>query len=221
MIELDELQAKWEDQDRQLEKSMQLNRELSSAAKLKPAESALRRERMYACVEAAMWLVIIIALGRFIADHIRIPELAFSAVAADLMSIGMFIALVAQIVRGMHIDFSRPIATTQEEIEALRILRIRTTKWGVLCGTLLWIPWLAVVWQAFLGVDFYKTVETTWLIVNALFGVTLFSLTIWVSKKYGDRMDRSPFIRRLMRDLNGNNLTAAQGFLASLSEFSR
>jgi hypothetical protein len=106
MIELDELKAKWENQDRHLEKNLRLNRELLTAAKLKPAEAALRREAIYAGLEAALWLVVVIALGRFVADHIRIPGLALSAAAADFMSIGMFIALVQRIVRISHIDFT-------------------------------------------------------------------------------------------------------------------
>ncbi|HMD08942.1 MAG TPA: hypothetical protein VKH63_15510 [Candidatus Acidoferrum sp.] len=219
MIELDELKAKWENQDQQLEKSLRLNRQLLSEAKLKPAEAALRREAIYTGLEAALWLVVVIALGSFVADHIRVPELALSAAAADFMSIGIFIALVQRIVRTSQVDYTQPISTNQKKVEALRMLRIRTTKWGVLCGALLWIPWLAVVSQVVFGVDIYKSVDTAWLIVNALFGLSLFPLAIWVSKKYGDRAGRSPFIQRLMKDLEGNNLAAAQDFLASLGEF--
>jgi len=32
-------------------------------------------------------------------------------------------------------------------------------------------------------------------------------------------MDRSPFIQRLMNDIAGYNLTAAEGFLSELSKF--
>ena len=219
MIELDEWKAKWENQDRHLEKSLRLNRELLSAAKLKPAEAALRREAIYAGLEAALWLVVVIALGRFVADHIRIPALALSAAAADFMSIGMFIALVQRIVRISNIDYTQPISINQKKVETLRILRIRTTRWGALCGALLWIPWLAVVSQMIFGADIYKSAGTAWLIGNALFGLALFPLAIWVAKKYGDRMGRSPFIQRVMKDLEGNNLTTAQVFLASLREF--
>jgi hypothetical protein len=219
MMELDELRTKWQNQDRQLEQSLRLNRELLSAAKLNSAKSLLRRDAIYAGVEAAMWLVMVIALGRFIADHLRALDLCLSGVAADVMSIGMLIALVQRMVRTSQIDCSQPISTNQKEVETLRILRIRTTKWGALCGALLWIPWLALVAQAIFGVDIYKSASTSWLIGNALFGLALFPLAIWVSKKYGDRMSSSPFIRRLMKDLDGENLSAAQNFLASLREF--
>jgi hypothetical protein len=219
MIELDELRAQWENQDPYLKKNLRLNRELLSAVKLKPVEAALRREAIYVGLQAALWLVVVIALGRFVADHIRIPELALSAASADFMSIGMFIALVQRIVRISHIDYTQPISINQNKVETLRILRIRTTKWGVLCGTLLWIPWLAVVSQMIFRANIYKSAGTTWLIGNALFGLALFPLAIWVSKKYGERMGRSPFLQHLMKDLAGNNLAASKDFLASLKEF--
>jgi hypothetical protein len=221
MTELDDLKAKWEAHDRQLEKSLRLNRELLIATKLKPAESELRRLAIYAGLEAAMWLVIVVALGNFIAGHIRMPGLALSAAAVDMMSIGMLIALIRRMVGAMHIDYSQPIADIQNQVEALRILRIRTTQWGLLCGTLLWVPWLAVVSQAIFGVDIYRSVDAGWLIVNVLFGLALFPAAIWVSKRCGDRIDQSPLIQRLMKDLAGNNLNAARGFLATLREFER
>jgi hypothetical protein len=44
-------------------------------------------------------------------------------------------------------------------------------------------------------------------------------LAIWGSRKFGDRMGRAPIIRRLMQDLAGYNLNAANRFLATLREF--
>ena len=221
MTELDDLKAKWEAHDRQLEKNLRLNRELLIAAKLKPAESQLRRLGIYSGLEAAMWLVIVVALGDFIAGHIHMPGLALSATAVDVMSIGMLSALIRRMIGTLHIDYSQPIAAIQNQVEGLRILRIRTTKWGVLCGTMLWVPWLAVLSQAIFGVDIYRSVDTAWVIVNVLFGLALCLAAIWASKKYGDRIHQSPFIQGLMKDLAGNNLNAAQSFLATLREFER
>jgi hypothetical protein len=149
MMELDELKAKWEAHDQQLEKSLRLNRELLSATKLKRAESELRWLTIYSGLEAGMWLVIVVALGTFVADHIHVPGLAWSGIAVDVMSIGMLIALIRRMIGTLVIDYSQSIAAIQKQVEAVRMLRIRTTQWAVLCGTLLWVPWLAVVSQAF------------------------------------------------------------------------
>jgi hypothetical protein len=66
------------------------------------------------------------------------------------------------------------------------------------------------------GIDDYSR---AWLAVNVLFGLSLIPLAMWVSKTFADRMQNSAFLQRLMRDLAGQNLTAAMAFLASLSQF--
>jgi hypothetical protein len=219
MMELDELKTQWQEHNRQLEKSLRLNRELLSAAKLKPAESALRRLALWAGLEAGMWFMIVVALGSFIAGHIRMPALLVSAAALAAMPIAIVIALIWQMAGALRIDFGQPVAAIQKRVESLRMLRIRTTQWAVLGGTLLWVPALAVAIQAIFGIDIYKSVDLRWLIMNVLFGAALFPAAIWASKKFGARMGRSPFIQRLMNDLAGKNLTAARGFLVKLREF--
>ena len=135
------------------------------------------------------------------------------------MSIGMLIALVQRTVRILQIDYTEAISTSQKKLEGVRVLRIQTTQWRVLCGTLLWVPSLAVVTQALFRLDIYNLVSPAWLIANAAFGLALFPLTIWVARKYGDRIGGSTFIRGLMKDLDGENLSAARKFLASLKQF--
>src|ERR1700730_9043656 len=144
-----------------------------------------------------------------------------TAAAPFRLSIGMLIVLIRRMIGTLHIDYSHSIAVIQKQVEAVRMLRIRTTQWAVLCGTLLWVPWFAVVSQAFLGVDIYRSVDAAWLISNVLFGLAGVPAAIWASRKYADRIQRSPFFQRLMNDLAGRNLTAARGFLARLSEFEK
>jgi len=47
----------------------------------------------------------------------------------------------------------------------------------------------------------------------------LIPLAVWLSKVFGERMGRFPFIQRVMNDLAGRNLNAASEFISNLSEF--
>ena len=221
MANLDELKAKWEEHDAMLSECLRLNRELLTAMKLNDAESAVRKTAVYAAFEAAGWLAIVVWLGGFAASHFQQLGVALSAAAADVMCIGMLVALIRRIAGSLRIDYGQPVSTIQKSVEELRMLRIRTTQWGVLFGTVLWLPWLAVAAQAVFGVDVYKIASPAWLVANGLFGVVLMAVTMWVSKKYGERMQSAPWMRRLMMDLAGTNWNAAVRFVEGVKEFER
>lgn len=218
MLDLDEMKEKWAELDRKLDVNIRLNRQLLNATKLNQTRSSLKRVAVYLGVELAMWVVIIGALGNFIYDHISQPQFVVPAVALDVYSIGMVILLGRQIAAALQIDYGKPIATIQRQIEALRVLRIRNTQWAVLAGLVVWVAFMIVIFQVLFGVDIY---EPAWVWSNVAFGLALIPLSIWVSKKFGDRMDRSPIIQGIMGSLAGYNLNAAVGFLATVAEFER
>jgi hypothetical protein len=116
-------------------------------------------------------------------------------------------------------DYDKPIAVIQKQLESLRALRIRTIQWGLLTGQLVWwIPFLIVALKGVWGVDAYQVFGTAILLTNLAFGLAIIPLAIWVSKRFGERVGRRPVMQRLMRSLAGYNMNAASGFLASLSE---
>jgi hypothetical protein len=216
MMDLDEFKEKWMALDRKLDVNIRLNRQLLSATKLNQTRSSLKRLAVHMGLEAAAWVAIIVVLGNFIYEHISIPHFAVPAVALDVYSIVMSNFLIRQIALALQIDYSKSIATIQKQIEALRVLRIRTVQWGVLAGLVAWAPFMIVVFKAGFGVDIY---EAAWVWSNVVFGLVLIPVAIWVSKKFGDRMDRSPIIPGLMKSLAGQNLNEAADFLVTLSEF--
>ena len=216
MMELDELKQQWAELDHKLDVNIRLNRQLLSAARLGQTRSSMKRLAVYLGIELALWVVIIGALGSFIYAHISLPRFVVPAIALDVYSIGMVILLARQIAAALQIDYSQPIATIQRRVEALRVLRIRNTQWAVLVGLVVWVAFLIVVMKAAFDVDIY---QAAWVWSNVAFGLTLIPLAIWVSKKFGDRMNQSPFIQQIMRSLAGYNLNAAADFLATLNQF--
>ncbi len=217
-MELDELKEKWAEYDRKLESSIRLNHQLLTDTKLNRTRSSLTRLSVYLGLEAVAWLAVIIVLGNFIYEHISMARFAVPAVALDLYSIAMLSSLIRQIALARRIDYSEPIAAIQKQIEALRVLHIRTIQWGVLAGLVGWVPFVIVVFKAVFGVDVY---EGAWVWSNVAFGLALIPMAIWVSKKFGHRLNRSPAIQAFMRSLAGYNLNAAAEFLAELSRFER
>ena len=135
MLDLDEMKRTWAEQDRKLEESIRLNKQLLTAAHLNGARSALQRLTFFLSLGAVVWLAIVVALGNFIYEHVTMVRLALPAVALDLFAIGMLGARVAQIAGLRRIDYGKPIARIQRQLESLRVLRIRTVQWGLLANS--------------------------------------------------------------------------------------
>lgn len=218
-MELAELKEKWIDYDRKLDESLRLNRQLLKTMKLSRVRFALQRLALILATESILWLACIVALGPFIYRHVTLIRFALPAAILDLYAIANFAVLIAQIASALQIDYDRPIAVIQKQIEALRVLRIRYIQGSVLGGFVIWVPFVIVVFKGFFGLDAYHLFNTSWLIANVLFGLAVMVLAIWLSKQFSERMSRHTGIQRFMRNLAGYNINAARDFLAALSEF--
>lgn len=219
MLDLDEMKKQWAGHDRKLDESIRLNRQLLSTTKLNGARSAMQRMAAFLGLEAAVQLAVVVALGSFIYEHLAMVRFALPAAALEVFAIAILVAMIAQIAVGLQIDYDQPIAVIQKQLEDLRVLRIRYIQGIFLAATLAWTPLMIVALEGFWELDAYRRFGTAFMVSNLLVGVAIIPLAFWLSRRFSDRMGRSPFIQRLMKDLAGYNLNAAAGFLTTLSQF--
>ena len=219
MVEMDDLRKTWVEHDRKLDTNIRLSRRLLMACNLNRVRSPLRRLAFFVGMESVIQFAVVAALGSFIYEHIAMVRFALPAAALDVFTIAILIAMVRQIAGALQIDYDKPIAIIQKQLENLRVFRIRYIQGIFLVSPLAWTPLLIVALKGFWGLDAYRLFGAAYLVANLLVGLAIIPLAIWLSKKFGDRMGRSPVIQRLMKDLAGYNLNAAAGFLATLSEF--
>lgn len=219
-MELNALKEKWAEYDRKLDVSIRLNRQLLMAANMNRLRSPLRRFAFSVGLGGLIGLIGPVILGRFIYQHWAEPRFALPAVVLHVWVIASVAASIRQMVMALRIDYDQPIAVIQKQLQSLRVLRIRVTQWALLTGQVVWwIPFLIVALKGLWDLDAYKLFGTAFLLTNLAVGLAIIPLAIWASKKFEDRMGRSPIIQRLMRELAGYNLNAATARLATLSEF--
>lgn len=219
MVEMDDLRKTWAEYDRKLDTNIRLSRQLLVATNLNRVRSPLRRLAFFLGVESVIQFAVVVALGSFIYENMATPRFALAGAALDVFAIAILIAMIRQIASALQIDYDKPIAVIQKQLGKLRVLRIRYIQGIFLVATLVWTPLLIVALKGFWGLDAYRLFGTAYLVANVLVGVAIIPLAIWLSKKFGGRMGRSPMIQRFMRDLAGYNLNAATGSLATLAKF--
>jgi hypothetical protein len=207
MTDLEQMKAKWAEQDRQLGESIRLNRQLLGAIQLEGGRRRVRRVLGFTGIHAAAWGVCIVALGEFLYAHIGMARFALAAAALDVYAMGFLIALIRQMATGGRIGWGQPVASVQKRLEALRRVRVRTTQWAVLAGVVVWPAFAIVAAQALFGMDVYGMFGARWVAANALFGLVV-AAAVW---RFGGA--------RIADDLAGRSLNEAGQFLARLAEF--
>lgn len=184
---------------------------------LRTAKATLHGLKREVAIELAINIAGIVLLGAFMAAHIERPQFIIPAVALDLYAIVLVVLGGRQLAAIRTIDYSEPVAGVQSQLEALRILRIRTTQWILLFGPLMWVPLAIVLTKGLGGVDLYAF-GTGWLLANVLFGFAVIPLAIYVARRFDARFRESSTLRYIADTIAGRGLAAA---LTSLDEIRR
>ncbi len=217
-MKLDDLREEFRACEAKAEKNVVIGAAALREKSLKATGSAMRRLQAYLWLELGLNLLAAFFLGSFMASHLELRFLV-PALVADVFAIAHVLFGARQLVTLGRVTFDAPVIAVQRELETLRMGRIRMTKWTLLLGPLLWIPLLVVALEGFAGVDAYAVFDRTWIIANVLFGVAFVPTMLVVSKLLVDRFTGSPLLVRLLRDIAGRNLSAAQSFLDELARF--
>jgi hypothetical protein len=217
-VELDELKVRWQEQGQRLDAAVRLSERLLQEVVLGKAETALRRLSRLWWVGLLLNAGATLLVGSFAFDHRAEPRFSVPAAALQLGIIALIIGGVRQLAALARIDYGAPVVEIQRRLESLRAERIRTVKWTLLLAPLAWVPLAVVGMKGLFGVDLYAAFGMPWLAANVLVGVLVIVAGVWASRHYADRAGRWPLAQRLLRDLGGQNLAAAQSFLGSLAQ---
>jgi hypothetical protein len=218
-MELDELKVRWQEQDRKLDECLRLNQSLLRDSLLGKADTALKRLSRALWLELGLNVAAIGLLGTFLADHWREPRYLVPAILLDAGVVALIVSAARQLAVITRMDYAAPIVAIQRQVERLRSERIRTMQLTLMLSPLAWTPLFVVAMRGLFDVDVYASFGVAWLIANVVFGVAVIVAALWISYSFADRLDRSPSIQRLLRDIGGQNLAKATEFLNSLAQF--
>ncbi len=220
-MELDDLKKSWQVEDRALDSNLRWRPLGRYAATLRRSDSTARRLLRGLAIEVVVSAVATVLLGSFLASHVGEPRFFLPALLLDLAAIFQLAIGVRHLVAARRRDDAEPVVAAQKRLEALRVERLRATKWTLILAPLLWTPLLIVGLEGLWGVDAWAVFPPLYLAANALFGLAAIPAGLYLARRLESRLDRSPFLRSLARDLAGRNLAAAIESLAALTEFER
>ncbi len=218
-MDLDEMKLSWQAHDQKLDAALRLNGHLLRTTVLGRAETAVGRLTRMLWVELAGALAGLVWMGSFVAEHVAEARFAAPGAALALCALALVITAVGQLAAVGELDYGQPVLRIQERLEAIRVRRTRDTQLALVVGPLLWVPALIVGMKSLLGVDAYVLFSHAWIAANVVFGLVVLAGAWWAARRYADRLESSPRVQRLMRDLAGHNVNRALGSLDELRRF--
>jgi hypothetical protein len=217
-MELEEIKALWAQSNRKLEASMRLNAVLLQEWNLRQTDTSLKRLARGIRFELIMNVIAVVLLGAFAANHVREPQFLVPAILLDVYAIALVAAAGRQLGAIGAVDYDEPVVAIQRKLEELRLMRIRTTLWTLLYAPFMWLPLAIVALRAFFGVDLYAA-GWGWLAANALFGLAVIPVAIFLAKRYGDRLAAYSPLRALADTIAGRDLAEALDSLGAIRRF--
>jgi hypothetical protein len=219
-VEIQELKHLWVENERRLAASMRLNTLLLQQSNLERTDGALTRLSRGVGIEIVLDAVGLVLIGSFAAAHVREPRFFLPAVALGIYAIALLIAGARQIAAIAGIDYDEPVVAIQRRIEALRLLRVRTTLGVLLFAPLMWVPLMIVALRGLFGVDAYEA-GAAWLAANVLVGFAVIPTAIFFSRRCGACLAHTGTMQRIADAIAGRSLAAALDSLDAIRRFER
>jgi len=224
-MELDEMKQAWRELGERVERSGALARQVQVELKLDKTRSALRRWLWLPATEFAFGLVMLWIAGFFLAKNFAVvgsaPGGAIPSVLLLLLAMATIGVSIRQFALIGGIDFTLPVVAIQRRLSAARALRIRMSQCDLLFGLPLWPVFLVFALQCAGGYANYRALDPAWLVWNALFGLALAVALVFVARRFGGRLSRSPVLGKLAEEIAGRGLVTAMGHLDELARFER
>lgn len=218
-LTLEDLRAEWTGHARRLDERLHMGAAILRDDWIERHRSRIRRAESFGAGSLATWIAAMALLGLFLGTHTREPALFASALVLDLWVVVAGVGALRRRQALRDLDYGRPLVELQARIEALRIARIRAFNAELLTGQLVWwIPFLAVLVDGLFGLNLYAMPGfPVFAAANVAAGIAAIPIAIVLARRYGERLARASWMRRVADSIAGRDIAEARAFLAKLA----
>lgn len=222
-MNFEDIKRDWQMRDQQLQETIKLNTKWLRMSYIEKNGNGSRRWAMFLFLAGLPCYVLTMdGLGFFVAHHIAEIKFVAPALALFAWCAVMFIVRIFQFSAIRKIDWGQPVMVVQKRLAQLKVARLRTLKWGLMTGVLLWwIPFLIVIAKAIANIDLYVVAPH---FLAYQFGASMVLAAVigvigWIARRYSDRWPLSKLTGAFLDSIAGQDLASANQFLHQLSNF--
>lgn len=219
---LDDLKAEWSKRDETLSRSLNMNASLLREALIDTRRAKIRSRAEMGPFGIAVWVLTLILLGSFIANHWGEWRFVAPAALIHIWTIVMGALGFHQRAELNAIDYSAAPTLVQQRLAAIRARRARIVQWAFLTGQIVWwIPFFIVFMKGALNVDLYALSDfmRVFLAINIAIGFALIPIALFAARFLSTRLQGNSAWRSFIDSIAGRDLTEARALAERLAKF--
>lgn len=221
MTTFEEMEAAWKAQSAKLDQVNLLLVDQVRGESVSRVKAPLRSLIVSLWLEIALSATGMLLMGSFLAEHVTQARFVWPAALMDVWFGATLIAAIRQLLTATKINYDEPIASVQQQLGRLRILRLKTFRWLFLTGQIVWwMPFLITSLKMVFGVDAYRYLTPGFIMANMLAGLALIPLVLQVLKTFRFAANAS-WYERLADIIAGRSLAEAQRQAQIVADFIR
>lgn len=216
-MNIDEMKNVWASQNDKIDENIRLNKTLLNTLSTNKSESEMHRVALWAIAEGVTFLMIVIALGSYISNHLTFTAPTLSAVVLDIFAIIGLAGSIGQFVLIKLVDYSDGVRNVQKQIYAVREHRLKIGKL-LLLSIPFYMAYVFLGFETMLGVDIYEHLSSVVVSFYTVSSVLMIPFAIWLYRKLSFNNMNVRWVRWLAEELGGRQLIVAADFLGDLDD---
>ena len=217
-MDIEGLKAIWSNHDKNLDRNMKLNLSTLNELNLKKTKSKMHNLMFRRIAEALCFLVVVMALGSFIASNLSLSAPTISALILIVFGIIGLIGSIGQIILVRLINYSDPITLIQKQLAQIKAHSVQVFKLLIL-SIPFYMSYIFFGFKLIFGTDLYAVADTKWLIVQFIISLSLLVPTQWLYKQLCKKTTTHNWVKKLIEDLGGKQISKAVDFLEEIEKF--
>ena len=217
-MNLEQLKDVWNDHDRKLDKNLKLNLRILREMNLDKTKSKMRTLMILRIAEASFFFIIVIYLWIFIADNFFISAPAISAFVLNVFATVGLAGGIWQIALIGMIDYAGPVTSIQKQLAKIKSHGIRILKLIIL-SIPFYMAYIFLGSKLLFGIDLYEFADFKWLAANIILSLCLIFPTLWLYKELSMKAPTRKWVKTLIEDVGGKQITAALEILNEIEKF--
>jgi hypothetical protein len=220
-MNINELKNTWEQQDRAIEESVEINQQELSDVDTSQHKNKFRRLIAFRLFEALIFTIIILSLWRYIGSNIE-HNLIFTAPTISALILNIFaiiglIGSIGQIVLIFQLDYSAPIKKLQTQILTIVSHELQFTKL-VLMSAPFYLAYVFLGFDLLFGFDFYSQLSENIITIYIVTSALLFLVMLWFNIKLSCKNVSTPWVKKSIEFLVGKHLVEMSGVVNNLEQ---